>query len=235
MKKRGIVIAAMLLLSIVLFCFAKVLQKSTVDDLTGIKVNGSKDVSVSLNNNEKDINKSETATADAGESISAAPEPSVKPSNADTAAVQQGQSTPKPTVSSSGKNQTNPTPTPEPVKPAEETFSLTIIDTTSNNRVILKKEIKCDGKTNLFSYTDSALKNAGIKKYLKSDGYVAMIDNLFDYPSMPDKASKDASWTSAGWIYYINGNKASFGSKGYNPKAGDAIQWKYWKDAVYEK
>lgn len=228
MKKRGIIIIAMLLFSAVLFYLASGLQKSTVNSLSDTDKKGSTEVNASLGPKMAETDKQKEASADASSADITSKEAA---GSSDNKPAVSGQNQ---TVSEANRsNQNKPIPAPAP-KPVSKVFTIRIIDTTSNNRVILKKQINCDGKSSLYDYTRSALDAAGIKKYIKSSGYIAMIDNLFDYPSMPDKSGKD-DWTSAGWIYYVNGNKSAIGSKNYTPKANDIIDWKYWKDAIYEK
>lgn len=230
MKKRGILIIAMLLFSAVLFYLASGLQKSTVNSLSDTDKKGSTEVNASLGPKMAETDKQKEASADASSADNTSKEAAGSSDNK-PAVSGQNQTATEPKANSS--NQSKPSTAPAP-KPASKVFTIRIIDTTSNNRIILKKQINCDGKSSLYDYTISTLDAAGIKKFVKSGGYFAMIDNLYDYPSMPS-GSKKADWESAGWVYYVNGNKSGVGSKDYTPKANDIIDWKYWKDAIYEK
>lgn len=103
-----------------------------------------------------------------------------------------------------------------------------------SDKEIYSCKVEYDGSKSLAEYTKEILKAAGIRYNINSLGYVSMINDLYEYPSMPNKEGK-TDWSSCGWIFYINFTKASIGPKEYKPKKDDKIIWRYWKDAIYEK
>lgn len=116
---------------------------------------------------------------------------------------------------------------------SDNTPNFIIYDEIAGNEIYSTK-VEYDGRKNLADYTKEVLKAAGISYNINSLGYVSMINDLYEYPSMPNKEGKK-DWTSCGWIFYINSTKASIGPKEYIPKETDIIVWRYWKDAIYEK
>jgi hypothetical protein len=103
-----------------------------------------------------------------------------------------------------------------------------------SGKEIYSSKVEYDGSKNLATYTKEILKVAGISYSINSSGYASMINDLYDYPTMSKKEGKK-DWTSCGWVFYINGTKASIGPKDYKPKEEDIVTWRYWKDAMYEK
>lgn len=115
----------------------------------------------------------------------------------------------------------------------DKTPNFIVYDETSGKEIYSFK-VEYDGSKSLADYTKEILEAAGINYKINSLGYVSMINDLYEYPSMPNKeGNKD--WTSCGWVFYINTTKASLGPKEYKPKEKDIITWRYWKDAIYEK
>lgn len=37
---------------------------------------------------------------------------------------------------------------------------------------------------------------------------------------------------SSGWVYYVNGKKASVGASSYKLNSGDKLEWQFWADAI---
>ncbi|WP_163191595.1 DUF4430 domain-containing protein [Clostridium thermarum] len=235
MKKKSILILGMLLICSVLFFLSKGLQKNTVEKLTADNTETQNIESIDMakvENNEKSLeqNPKEEVKPEEEEEIitptTEAPKNSTK--NTSEKEPQEKSNTTLPPKEDAKK----PAETKGP-EPVDEKPNFIILDTTTN-KTIYNGNIKYDNKRSVYEYTVETLEAANIKKHIKSTGYVAMIDNLFDYPTMPDKAGK-ADWASCGWIFYINGKKSSIGAKDYVPKGTDIITWKYWKDAIYEK
>jgi hypothetical protein len=225
----------MLLICSALFFLSKGLQKNTVEKLMADttetqNIEGSNFAEVE--NNEKvaveqpNVELKPAAGKDKAGTTEETPNDDIESSTKDG---QEQKSTTAQPAKEEPKKETE-TKAPEPV---DNTPNFIIIDTTTKKSIYSGK-ISFDSKKTVYEYTNEALTDANIKKFIKSTGYVAMIDNLFDYPTMPDKTGK-TDWASCGWIFYINGNKASIGSKDYVPKETDIITWKYWKDAIYEK
>jgi hypothetical protein len=123
-----------------------------------------------------------------------------------------------------------------PPKPAESSIqpNFMIYDATENKNLVSTVK-NYDGNKNLYEYMKEVLDESGLvaTSYIKSDGYVAIIGGLSDYPNMKNKSGKN-DWRSCGWIFYINGTKSTLGQKDYIPKKDDIITWRYWKNALEE-
>jgi hypothetical protein len=234
LKRKGLIILGMLLICSILIFFSKGLQKSAVEELntnSSPETQKIEDTSIiKENSNEKvseEIGEKDDTSSTVEPSITKE-DPKSSAENSSSTVVEK-----KDTTVETSKESTTPAKEVKPAKPTEKAPNFLIIDTI-NSKTIYSSNLNYDSKKTLYEHTNEALTVAKIKKIIKSNGYVAMIDNLFDYPSMPDKTGK-GDWASCGWIYYINGNKATIGAKDYIPKETDIITWKYWKDAIYEK
>lgn len=219
---------------LILTLFSKGLQESAVEELNSNNAQKVQNIQKEKSSEKED---GESATREdlkenAAE-IPAEPSDSKDSTNNSTEVVSNKEPEKKVELPAVPKESTVPAKKVETVKPVEKEPNFFIIDTT-NNRTIYSGNISYDKEKNLYQHTNDILTQAKIKKFIKSTGYVAMIDNLFDYPSMPDKSGK-SDWASCGWIYYVNDTKANIGAKDYIPKEKDIIIWKYWKDAIYEK
>lgn len=108
---------------------------------------------------------------------------------------------------------------PEPKKDPNFTVKDDVAD-----KVILSINSNIENKT-VAQVTFDALDRNSIS--YKSTGrseavYFTMIDGL---------KARDAGPLS-GWCYYVNGTKSSVSCGAYKLKAGDVVQWKYLKDGV---
>lgn len=240
MKKRGLMILAMLLICSILIFLSKGLQSSTLEKLaSGSKENDQIQISnteskvfeetVSEDQTKGDTTPDEEKNNNEADKSTVGKESTV----ANTPKADNKQESKGSSAEAAENKETKSPSKAKPSQPVSSTPNLVIVDTVSG-KTIYSVKIAYDSKKTLYEYTNEALTKAKIKKFIKSNGYVAMIDNLFDYPSMPDKKGK-SDWSSCGWIYYINGTKAVVGAKDYIPKEKDVITWKYWKDAIYEK
>lgn len=80
-------------------------------------------------------------------------------------------------------------------------------------------QVVLDKNKNLNDIMEDFLVNKGVK-YINKNGYISMMYGLSEFAEGP----------TSGWCYYINGNKGTVGIKGYTPKSGDKIVWKYLND-----
>ena len=102
-----------------------------------------------------------------------------------------------------------------------------------SGKEIYSSKVEYDGSKNLATYTKEILKVAGISYSINSSGYASMINDLMIIQLCLRRKVKRLD--SCGWVFYINGTKASIGPKDYKPKEEDIVTWRYWKDAMYEK
>ncbi len=73
--------------------------------------------------------------------------------------------------------------------------------------------------------TISVLKRQGI--YIQ---YTSSITGI--YVSDINHQQEKSKGPSSGWVYYVNGKKASVGASGYKLNSGDTVQWQFWADAI---
>ncbi|SHE76350.1 DUF4430 domain-containing protein [Clostridium fallax] len=108
----------------------------------------------------------------------------------------------------------------EQKQPKKEVVYIEIINGT-NGQSLGSGQVTLDQNRNLNDIMNSFLSNNGIK-YINKNGYISMMYGLSEFDEGP----------TSGWCYYINGNKGTVGIKGYTPKPGDKIVWKYLKDGL---
>jgi hypothetical protein len=111
------------------------------------------------------------------------------------------------------------TKSPEPKK--EPNF---IIKDDISGKIILSINISTENKT-AGQVTLNELDKNGISYRASGRGetvYFTMINNL---------KARDYGHLS-GWCYYVNGSKASISCGAYKLKPGDVVEWKYLKDGV---
>lgn len=250
MKKKGILILAVILLSSIMIYFSKGLQRTAQDKLleSNAATENRSNIKTEVENKDKDgkeenkkqpteiANNSDGKEEDKNKS-SKTEEVKIQPTEPEQENKKQEDKKPEAKEADKPKREEK---TPEEKAVTEEkksspntTPNFIVFDQVSNKE-IYSCRIGYDGNTSLATYTKEALKAAGISYRINSSGYVSMINELYDYPSMPNKQDKK-DWTSCGWVFYINNTKASIGPKEYKPKETDIIIWRYWKDAIYEK
>ena len=108
---------------------------------------------------------------------------------------------------------------PEPTKEA----NFTVVDDISG-KTILALYINAENKT-VADITFSALDNSGIAYKATGRGEVVY------FTMISDLKARDSGPLS-GWCYYVNGVKSSVSCGAYKLKPGDVVAWKYLKDGV---
>lgn len=73
--------------------------------------------------------------------------------------------------------------------------------------------------------TISVLRRQGI--YIQ---YTTSITGI--YVSDINHQAEKSKGPSSGWVYYVNGNKASLGASSYKLNSGDKVEWQFWSDAI---
>lgn len=112
-----------------------------------------------------------------------------------------------------------PVKTPEPKKQSN-----LIIKDDITGKIILSINVNIENKT-AGEITLSELNNKGIRYRATGRGettYLTMINNIKDRDEGP----------LSGWCYYVNGVKPGVSCGAYKLKSGDVVQWKYLKDGV---
>lgn len=249
MKKKLALVLGMLIISTVLLYFSKELQNNIANKVFMKKVENS---SLEKKTEEKAKKEAADQQLTEGNEVNNIPQVNKKPldeeNNVDQgvnsvmASEKENQNTKdqnnKEDKSSITEN--NPKlesnvvlPTPKPVESNIQP-NFIIYDATENKNLVSTVK-NYDGKKNLYEYMKEVLDESGLAttSYIKSDGYVAIIGGLSDYPNMKNKSGKN-DWRSCGWIFYINDTKSALGQKDYIPKKDDIIAWKYWKNALEE-
>lgn len=241
MKKKVVLIAAVILVSLGLLSVSKIVQNKYLSkngvltdqkakDIASKEVNITKETNVKVDDknnetkqgSEKDTIKDEVKPESQGQTAKTNPESKIATEQKNTV---ESKIEVKPTETKAqsteklGSTKGDITKTPEPKKEPN-----LIIKDDISGKIILSINISTENKT-VGELTMSELDNKGIAYKTTGRGdtiYFTMINNLKARDSGP----------LSGWCFYVNGSKASISCGAFKLKAGDVVEWKYLKDGV---
>ena len=240
MKKKILLLATVVLLSLGLIGISKVVQNKYINENN---VSAEKKASEELNTSKeidlKTGNKDQQNNKDAGIDTN---KEDVKPVIKEVATTN--------TESKTGAEQKNPvdrkaevktgvakTPSAEGEKNVKDVTKEPVVKVSEpqkepnliikdeiSGKTILSMNVSTDNKT-VSEITFRELDNSGIN--YKSTGrgdavYFTMINGIKERDFGP----------ISGWCYFVNGTKSSISSGAYKLKSGDIVEWKYLKDGV---
>ena len=225
MKKRGVLVLAMVIVCSLLVYFASSWQSrmynklSAGNEVTDSESNTQEKTSDKEQNsvviNQTDVEDKNTDTEN--NTVENRSNEKDKEENINNNATASGSGSSTGTSTASNKNTSTPAPKPtaKPSKP-----NLIIVDTITK-KTILSVRTTFNGAS-VYDITTRQLTKSGIpyKSNVTKD-YIRSIAGRTE--KTPDPKS--------GWIFYVNGKKSGIGAKGYIPKDTDIIEWKFWKDA----
>ncbi len=81
------------------------------------------------------------------------------------------------------------------------------------------------GGMSVADITISVLKRQGI--YIQ---YTNSITGI--YVSNINHEQEKSKGPNSGWVYYVNGKKASVGASGFKLNSRDTVEWQFWADAI---
>lgn len=174
--------------------------------------------SFTLNNKKNTASENKIKTTEKVQSVKIAEEtePQVKAS----------EEKPKAEVKTTKKAEEKPTaktiakPAVTAPKPAA---NVKFIDTISN-KTLCEVYVNFDGK-NAYDVTLEVLHSLG------KDPRPSQIDRVGGYfKGMLGLVEKKPGYPNSGWLFYVNGVKATVGSKAYRLKNGDKLVWKFVED-----
>ena len=239
MKKKILLIAVVILVSLGLLSVSKFVQNKYLDKNSALaeqKINVKAPDEVTLKedssvkqddlNSEKDITKEEVKVVDQEKSAKAKLESKTETqqnNNADSKVEVKTtvSKVPSPENITTSKEATKEQVTKEPEPKKEPNF---IIKDDISGKIILSININSGNKT-VGEITISELDNSGISYKTTGRGeavYFTMINSL--------KAREFGPLS--GWCFYVNGTKPSVSCGAYKLKSGDVVEWKYLKDGV---
>jgi hypothetical protein len=217
MKRKGVLIAFMLLISTALIFFSKGLQNKEISkqetDMGAI-------VQSSLPGEDKA--KVETMTETVKEDLKSSTENS-DASNVDSSINVKSDNTVKSNNETPKAVDTTKVTKQEPKANPVQAPNIIITDTVSG-KVILSKAIIYNGET-AAEATSKALDAAKITYKISIFG-----DKVY-FSSISGIKERSAG-ASSGWCYYINGKKLSLGAGSYKLNKEDKLEWKFLKDGV---
>lgn len=232
MKKKGILIFVVLLISVAAIFFANEMQKKLVSNEVaskteskalqgGLKEN-TKDDNVNTQNTEK-ASDSEMKNEETKDASKTAEQNSSNKVNETSKQNTSKTSTPKSSstntaASTSTSTSTNASQTSNGVtNPNQGSLKPNFfVRDARNNNVLVSKHIDFNGET----VADITKQNVECK--VKSGDYFYEIAGLKERSDGP----------LSGWCYFINGSKPGIGSGSYALKKDDIIEWKFLKDGV---
>lgn len=233
MKKKILLVAAVILISVGLLSISKIVQhkylnKNTASSQQSESVSKSEEVVVKENDIQKQRVKEETVKEKV---VKEDVKSEVK--DKETKAAVENKTTD--TKTSSNKNvvvekKTVPVKKESvkevvPVKTEPKKEAKLVIRDNISGKTILSKNVNSENNT-VADITRNELDNKGISYRSTGRGettYFTMINNL--------KERGDGNPLS-GWCYYVNGVKLGVSCGAYKLKSGDVVEWKYLKDAV---
>lgn len=233
MKKKGILIFIVLIISMAAIFFAKEMQKKLVSNdvaskteskviQSNLKENSNENVqSTDKSNNSGEIKKEETKEVNKTEQQSSsnkvnetskqsAGKTTLPKSSSTNTAASPNSSNSTNTATSSNSN-TNPNPNQSSNLPSNF-----IVRDSVNDKILVSKHVEFNGET----VADITKQNVSCK--VKSGDYFYEIAGLKERSAGP----------LSGWCYFINGSKPGIGSGSYVLKKDDIIEWKFLKDGV---
>lgn len=239
MKKKILLIASVILISLGLLSTSKFVQNKYLDKSSALaeqksNVNAPEELTIREDtsvkqddlSSEKDISKEEVKPVAEKESVKTKPESktvteqnnSIDSKTEVKTPVSQTPTTENVTTSKE-INKEQVTKAPEPKK--EPNF---IIKDDITGKIILSININTENKT-VGELTLNELDDSGISYKTTGRGeavYFTMINSL---------KARDFGPLS-GWCFYVNGTKPSVSCGAYKLKSGDVVEWKYLKDGV---
>lgn len=232
MKKKGILIFVVLLISLAAIFFANGMQKKLVSNEVASKtestvLNGDlkentnedskKDDNINTQNTDKAIN-SEIKNEDSKDASKTAQQNSSnkvnETSKKNTSKTVAPKSSNTNTAASTNASQTSNSGTnPNQSSSLQPNF---IVRDARNNNILVSKHIEFNGGT----VADITKRNVEYK--VKSGDYFYEIAGIKERSDGP----------LSGWCYFINGSKPGIGAGNYVLKKDDTIEWKFLKDGV---
>ena len=217
MKRKGILIILMLLVSTAFVFFSKGLQKK---EISNQEVGMVSTVQSSLQEENKAEVKIETEAVK--EDIKPSAESSTT-SNSDSSNNVKSDSNVKSNNETPKVLDTTKVTKPQPKAIPVEAPNIIITDTVSG-KIILSKTLTYNGES-VAQATTKALDASKIT-------YKTSIFGDTVYFSSINGIKERSSGASSGWCYYVNGKKLSVGSGTYKLSKGDRLEWKFLKDGV---
>jgi hypothetical protein len=217
MKRKGVLIAFMFLISTALIFFSKGLQNNEIS-----KQKTDKGAIVQSSQPEKDKAKVEAESETVKEDLKSSTENSTA-SNVESSKNVKSDNTVKSNNETLKAADTTKVTKPEPKATPVQAPNIIITDTVSG-KVILSKVIIYNGET-AAEATSKALDAAKITYKISIFG-----DKV--YFSSINGIKERSAGASSGWCYYINGNKVSLGAGSYKLNKEDKLEWKFLKDGV---
>jgi hypothetical protein len=208
MKRKGVLIILMLLVSTALVFVSKGLQKNEVLKQETV-------VESKVQSSQQEENKAEVKA----ETLKENPKPSSE--NSTTSNVESSINV----KSDNTVKNNNETPkAPDTTKATPVQAPNIIITDTVSGKLILSKAIIYNGET-AAEATSKALDAAKITYKISIFG-----DKV--YFSSINGIKERSAGASSGWCYYINGKKLSLGAGSYKLNKEDKLEWKFLKDGV---
>lgn len=237
MKKKGILIFVVLLISVAAIFFANEMQKKLVSNEVASKTestvlqgnlkentdeNSKNDDNVNTQNTGKasnsEVKNEETkdASKTAQQNNSSKVNEASKQSTSKTVAPKSSSTNTAAVTSTS--TSTNASQTPNNGTNANQSSLQPnfIVRDARNNNILASKHIEFNGET----VADITKQNVDCK--VKSGDYFYEIAGLKERSDGP----------LSGWCYFIDGSKPGIGAGSYVPKKDDIIEWKFLKDGV---
>lgn len=234
LKKKGILIFVVLLISVAAIFFANEMQKKLVSNevasktgstvLQGdLKENANEDSKKDANANTQNTDKASNSEAKNEETKDASKTTQQNSSNKVNETSKQSTSktvAPKSsntntTATTNNSTSTNASQTPNSGTNLNQSPNFIVRDARNNN-ILVTKHIDFNSET----VADITKQNVECK--VKSGDYFYEIAGLKERSDGP----------LSGWCYFINGSKPGIGSGSYSLKKDDIIEWKFLKDGV---
>ncbi|MBZ9688410.1 DUF4430 domain-containing protein [Clostridium estertheticum] len=225
MKKKIILIAVVIFVSLGLLSISKIVQNKYLYNKSGSvvqKANNQASTAVNVKENDKPDVKPIIVEAPAKTSVQNKSEAVVKNATVNKTEEKTTQTKPRstenvvvPKVIPKEAGAKSPEPKKQP--------NLVIKDYISG-KIILSINVSTENKT-VGEITLSELDNRGISYSVSGRGetvYLTMINNLKARGKGP----------LSGWCYYVNGSKPGVSCGAYKLKSGDVVEWKYLEDAI---
>jgi hypothetical protein len=220
MKKKTALIILVLLICSVLGILGNSFTKKLA--LTQAQKNSGTKTTVSIDNTKSDIESSKVSNTDISNQPSPASTAKASGATPEVKANTSGSSSNKSSATTSTKNDTGSTTVP--IVPKIKNKNFYIINAITGETIYSSFETY-SGQDSVSTVTQKVLTTAGISKKI-----VSSLSG--DYYSMIAGFAEKNSGPNSGWCYYINHNKLSVGASGYNPVAGDIIEWKFLEDGT---
>lgn len=217
MKRKGVIIIFMLLISTALIFFTKGLQNNQI-----LKQETNKTTIVQSSQTEEDKAEVKTEPEKVKEDLKSSTENS-NASNVESSKNVKSDNTVKSNNETLKAVDTTKVTKQEPKATPVQAPNIIITDTVSG-KVILSKTIAYNGET-VAEVTTKALDGSKIT-------YRTSIFGDKVYFSSINGIKERSAGASSGWCYYINGNKLSLGAGSYKLNKEDKLEWKFLKDGV---